>query len=296
MQVNIISPTFSSIQFTLLLFTRFTLPFTIFGQWNESFLIVCFLSRIQMKTPNGMMFYVKRVSFRRRRRESPKMISLKWWNRPLRTSKSRVINCFEWIDHTDVTFEIVGEKELSELDLDGLDELEDSEDEAVLLEYRNRRIAEMRALAEKSKFGFVREISGQDYIEEVNKAGEGIHVVLHLWVQCCFTFEMLNKKINFCQFRIQKPRYKQGIQLCALINQFMADLATRFPYTKFLKAISTTCIPNFPEKNLPSIFIYYEGNIKKQIIGPVELRGEKLTAAGKWSVMLNVQCVVKYDA
>ncbi|XP_037032763.1 viral IAP-associated factor homolog [Bradysia coprophila] len=145
------------------------------------------------------------------------------------------------------------EKELSELDLDGLDELEDSEDEAVLLEYRNRRIAEMRALAEKSKFGFVREISGQDYIEEVNKAGEGIYVVLHL--------------------------YKQGIQLCALINQFMADLATRFPHTKFLKAISTTCIPNFPEKNLPSIFIYFEGNIKKQIIGPVELRGEKLTAA-----------------
>lgn len=75
-------------------------------------------------------------------------------------------------------------------------------------------------------------------------------------------------------------RYKQGIQLCALINQFMAQLATRFPHTKFLKAISTTCIPNFPEKNLPSIFIYFEGNIKKQIIGPVELRGEKLTANG----------------
>lgn len=64
--------------------------------------------------------------------------------------------------------------------MDGLDELEDSEDEAVLLEYRNRRIAEMRALAEKPKFGNVREISGQDYVEEVNKAGDGIYVVLHL--------------------------------------------------------------------------------------------------------------------
>ncbi len=82
------------------------------------------------------------------------------------------VNIDSWI--------FLGEKELSELDLDGLDELEDSEDEAVLLEYRNRRIAEMRAMAEKSKFGFVREISGQDYVEEVNKAGEGIYVVLHL--------------------------------------------------------------------------------------------------------------------
>ncbi len=62
----------------------------------------------------------------------------------------------------------------------------------------------------------------------------------------------------------------------------MGQLAIRFPHTKFLKAISTTCIPNFPEKNLPSIFIYFEGIIKKQIIGPVELRGEKLTADGKY--------------
>lgn len=142
-------------------------------------------------------------------------------------------------------------KKLDELDLDGLDELEDSEDEAIIAEYRRKRIAEMQALSEKSKFGSVREISGQDYIEEVNKAGDGIWVVLHL--------------------------YKQGIPLCALINQFMNALAIRHPATKFLKSIASTCIPNFPEKNLPSIFIYYEGQIKKQIIGPIELRGEKLT-------------------
>lgn len=75
------------------------------------------------------------------------------------------------------------QKQLGELTLDELDELEDSEDEAVLLEYRNKRIAELKALAEKSKFGSVLEISGQDYIQEVNKAGEGIWVVLHLYKQ-----------------------------------------------------------------------------------------------------------------
>lgn len=74
-------------------------------------------------------------------------------------------------------------KEISELDLDELDELEDSEDEAVLLQYRQKRIAEIKALAEKSKFGSVIEISGQDYVSEVNKAGEGIWVVLHLYKQ-----------------------------------------------------------------------------------------------------------------
>ncbi|XP_045502444.1 viral IAP-associated factor homolog [Colias croceus] len=143
------------------------------------------------------------------------------------------------------------DKQLSELDLDGLDELEDSEDEAVIEQYRRQRIAELKQLAEKTKFGEVREISGQDYVQEVNKAGEGIWVVIHL--------------------------YKQGIQQCALLNLHLKELAAKYPYTKFLKAIAQTCIPNFPERNLPSVFVYFEGDLKKQFVGPHELRGTSLT-------------------
>ena len=56
------------------------------------------------------------------------------------------------------------------------------------------------------RFGDVREISANDYVAEVNKAGEGIYVVLHL--------------------------YKQGIPLCALINQHLSLLAAKFPTVK----------------------------------------------------------------
>ncbi|XP_078037294.1 viral IAP-associated factor [Augochlora pura] len=135
--------------------------------------------------------------------------------------------------------------------IDELDELEDEEDERVLLEYRRKRIAEMKELADKAKYGGVKEISGQDYVQEVNNAGEDIWVVLHL--------------------------YKNGIPLCTLINQYLDSLARKFPATKFLKSISTTCIPNWPDSNLPTIFIYHSGNMKKQIIGPIEFRGMKLT-------------------
>lgn len=69
------------------------------------------------------------------------------------------------------------------MNLDELDELEDSEDEAILLEYRNKRIAEIKALSERPKFGYVGEISAQDYVNEVNRAGEGIWVILHLYKQ-----------------------------------------------------------------------------------------------------------------
>ncbi|VEN45238.1 unnamed protein product [Callosobruchus maculatus] len=142
-------------------------------------------------------------------------------------------------------------KNLADLNLEELDELEDSEDEAVLEEYRRKRIAEIKALAQRQKFGTVGEISAQDYVNEVNKAGEGIWVVLHL--------------------------YKQGIPLCALVNEHLRILAAKYPTVKFLKSISTVCIPNYPDTNLPTIFIYFEGELKQQITGPLELRGPNLT-------------------
>ena len=46
---------------------------------------------------------------------------------------------------------------------------------------RQQRIAEIQKLQQASKFGDVREISAQDYVDEVNKAGKGVWVVLHLY-------------------------------------------------------------------------------------------------------------------
>lgn len=56
---------------------------------------------------------------------------------------------------------------MGKLDIDELDELEDSEDEAILIEYRKKRIAELKELASRSRFGYVREITGEEYVNEV---------------------------------------------------------------------------------------------------------------------------------
>lgn len=47
--------------------------------------------------------------------------------------------------------------------------------------FRKQRMAEILALQQKAKFGSVKEISAVDYVDEVNKAGEGVWVVLHLY-------------------------------------------------------------------------------------------------------------------
>ncbi|XP_067419668.1 phosducin-like protein 3 isoform X2 [Emydura macquarii macquarii] len=145
-------------------------------------------------------------------------------------------------------------KTYEDMTLEELEENEDEfneEDEQAVRMYRQQRIAEWKAIQIKNKFGEVLEISGQDYVQEVTKAGKGIWVILHL--------------------------YKQGIPLCTLINQHLSGLARKFPDVKFTKAISTTCIPNYPDRNLPTIFIYFEGDIKAQFVGPLVFGGMNLT-------------------
>jgi hypothetical protein len=99
----------------------------------------------------------------------------------------------------------------------------------------------MKLIQSKAKYGEVYEITAVDYVQEVNKAGDGVWVILHL--------------------------YKQGVQLCAVLNEHIKHLARKYANVKFIKSISTTCIPNYPDKNLPTLFIYYEGEMKKQLVG-----------------------------
>uniref|UniRef100_A0A8C7Z8A4 Phosducin-like protein 3 n=1 Tax=Oryzias sinensis TaxID=183150 RepID=A0A8C7Z8A4_9TELE len=144
-----------------------------------------------------------------------------------------------------------------------LDELEENEDEfgeddeAAIEMYRQKRLAEWKATQLKNVFGELGEISGQDYVKEVNKAGDGIWVVKSIKASISFFFS-------------------SSIPLCTLINQHLNMLARKFPQTKFLKSISTTCIPNYPDRNLPTIFVYFEGEMKAQFIGPLVFGGMNL--------------------
>jgi hypothetical protein len=109
----------------------------------------------------------------------------------------------------------------------------------------------MKMMQERNRFGDLTEITGSEYVQQVNNAGDGVWVVLHL--------------------------YKPGIPMCTLINQHLTELAKKFPAVKFLRSISSSCIPNFPDKNLPAIFIYYEKDLKGQLVGTTKLGGMELT-------------------
>ena len=69
-------------------------------------------------------------------------------------------------------------------------------------------MAELKAKSEKARFGDVRDITAVDYVQEVNKAGEGIMVVLHLYKQVqysctkIFQKQLLNNFLIFLQLSL----------------------------------------------------------------------------------------------
>eukprot|EP00049_Salpingoeca_infusionum_P001470 m.48527 g.48527 ORF g.48527 m.48527 type:complete len:197 (+) comp11046_c0_seq2:2-592(+) len=101
--------------------------------------------------------------------------------------------------------------------------------------------------------------TAQEYKREVNEAGEGIWVIVFL--------------------------YKNELIVCRRLQQILAGLAAKYAEVKFVQSISTSCIPNYPDRNLPSLFIYCNDDLKSQHIGPGIFGGEAMTPEGvEWSL------------
>ncbi|XP_058882773.1 phosducin-like protein 2 [Acipenser ruthenus] len=144
-------------------------------------------------------------------------------------------------------------KPYENMNLDELKEAEDDfdeEDERAIETHRCQRLAEWKAKQRNIGFGELTEISGDQYVKEVTETGEHVWVVLHL--------------------------YRPGIPMCTLLNHLLSLLSQKFPETKFLKAIANSCIPNYPDRHLPTIFVYKNAQIHGNFIGEAQCGGKNL--------------------
>jgi len=109
----------------------------------------------------------------------------------------------------------------------------------------------MQAEAMKSHFGELIEISQTEYTKEVTNAPPDIYVVVFL--------------------------YKQGIPHCQFLEQKLRILAQKFKATKFIKIRSESAIPNYPDRNLPTLLIYNKTDVVQQFVGLSSFGGERMT-------------------
>ncbi|KAK4985943.1 hypothetical protein LTR66_003450 [Elasticomyces elasticus] len=152
------------------------------------------------------------------------------------------------------------ENRLEGKDLDELAGLEDEEDDAFLESYRNaakrcskKRLQELSTIQSSSIFNQVYHLQKPDYPREVTEASKK-HFVLVLLTS------------------------SQGINTeSRLLIEIWRELARKFGDVKFCQMQADMCIEGYPERNTPTILIYREGNIVKQMVTLKEMNGVRTT-------------------
>ena len=110
---------------------------------------------------------------------------------------------------------------------------EGEDDEQAFEEYRKSRIREMTEAK-------ILTIKSSDFIEQVTKSSENQDVVVLL--------------------------YKDQHDPSSAMMQNLHQLAQNYRKIKFTKIISTECISDFPDSNLPTIILYSNSAVEKQWI------------------------------
>lgn len=70
----------------------------------------------------------------------------------------------------------------------------------------------------------------------------------------------------------------------------MSKLAGRHPHTKFVKIISTDCIPELPDANLPTVLVYNENKCQKTFAGLSVWGGKR--ASEECVILTLLQCCI----
>jgi hypothetical protein len=135
---------------------------------------------------------------------------------------------------------------------DGSSEEDDYDDE-FMHEYQKKRMMELQEMAvnntgagpggpntNKPTFGQVIYIDRTEWIRHVNEASRDC------WVVVCLT--------------------SSDTERTGRVQAMVQDLAVRYVATKFVLIPAHSAIPNWPESNLPSLFLYRDGRMQHELV------------------------------
>jgi hypothetical protein len=124
------------------------------------------------------------------------------------------------------------------------------DDERALQDYREARLKELREKRARDRYGLVKDIDKADWTREVNDASQNTWVIVHM--------------------------FQDSMVECQLMDEALKDLAARFKYIKFVRIKSTSAVEKWPDRNLPTLFMYNEGEAKDQIMTLNSLGGKSM--------------------
>ncbi|CEJ90846.1 Putative Phosducin-like protein 2 [[Torrubiella] hemipterigena] len=163
------------------------------------------------------------------------------------------------------------ENRLEGKDLDELDELEDDEDEDFLEQYRQKRMAELNKLQQKSIHGTVYPISKPDYQREVTDASQNGPVFVNLTSSMGTNVES------------------------RVLSELWRQAAKEYGDIKFCEIRANQAIENYPDRNCPTILVYKNGDIVKQIVTLVTIGGVRTNMRNIDNLLVDVGAVPDTD-
>ena len=163
------------------------------------------------------------------------------------------------------------ENRLEGKDIDELDALEDEEDEAFLEQYRQRRVQELASLSKKSIHGSVYPISKPDYSREVTDASAHGPVLVNL-------------------------TSGQGTNVeSRVLTELWRKAAAGYSEIKFCEIRGDMAIEGYPDRNCPTILIYNQGDIAKQVVTLRTMNGIRTGMADIDRLLIEVGAIKDND-
>lgn len=159
------------------------------------------------------------------------------------------------------------ENRLEGKDLDELAELEDEEDDEFLAGYRNKRLNEIVTLQQASVYNQVYPLQKPDYSSEVTEESKKAFVLVLLTSSAGTNTES------------------------RLLIEIWRALARKFGDVKFCQMQANMCIEGYPERNTPTILVYKDGDIKRQVVTLKELNGDRTSITDLQDLLRSVGAV-----
>lgn len=164
------------------------------------------------------------------------------------------------------------ENRLENKDLGELHELEDEEDEAFLEIYRKQRMVELSKLQSSSVHGQVYPLQKPDYAKDVTDASSKYFVFVHL-------ASSLGTNVD-----------------SRVLTELWRRMASKYGDIKFCEIRADLCIEGYPERNTPTILVYRDSDIKRQIVTLAGLNGPKTNITNLERVLVEVGAIEENDS
>jgi hypothetical protein len=103
-----------------------------------------------------------------------------------------------------------------------------------------------------NRFGTIYEITKDEWVREVTECSHTCHVLVHL--------------------------YQDYVEDCRLMDDTLQIVAQKFKYVKILRIRSTQASENWPDSNLPTIFVYDKGQLAHTLSTLKDVGGKSMTA------------------